>query len=220
MLDAKGFDGWADKYDDYVAGCDAKGEYPFADYAKVLGRIFEMVTGAPAGRAGSGERKSCDPAPDVLDLGFGTAVLTSGLYRAGCRISGQDFSARMVEIAKEKMPESDLWHGDFTESLAEPLRERKYDCIIATYALHHMSDEKKIGLITGLRGLLKPGGKIIVGDISFETAEAMERCRAEAGDEWDAEETYFRADDMKRVFPDAEYEKISFCAGVLTIPRD
>ncbi|WP_306817595.1 class I SAM-dependent methyltransferase [Acetatifactor muris] len=40
----------------------------------------------------------------VLDMGFGTGTLTSRLYQQGCHIWGQDFSQKMVEVAREKMP--------------------------------------------------------------------------------------------------------------------
>lgn len=42
------------------------------------------------------------PNASVLDIGFGTAVLTAKLYEQGCTIYGQDFSSRMLELASEK----------------------------------------------------------------------------------------------------------------------
>ena len=58
------------------------------------------------------------PGASVLDLGFGTATLTAKLYENGCEIYGQDFSARMIEIASEKMPGAHLYQGDFAEEAA------------------------------------------------------------------------------------------------------
>ena len=98
MLNSKGFDLWADGYDRDVGLSDEDTLYPFAGYKTVLGRIFDTVM-----------KKS---APAVLDIGFGTAVLTSKLYERGCRVFGQDFSPRMVEIASEKMPEARLYCGN------------------------------------------------------------------------------------------------------------
>ena len=37
----------------------------------------------------------------VLDIGFGTGTLTTKLYENGCEVYGQDFSQRMIELAKE-----------------------------------------------------------------------------------------------------------------------
>lgn len=57
-------------------------------------------------------------AKDVLDIGFGTDVLTAMLYEHGCRIYGQDSSESMIALAQEKMPEATLVCGDFTQGLA------------------------------------------------------------------------------------------------------
>ena len=90
MLNQKGFDLWADGYDKSVGLSDEENCYPFAGYKRLLGRIYEIV-----------RQKGT---PTVLDLGFGTGVLTARLYEAGCRVYGQDFSQRMIELAREKMP--------------------------------------------------------------------------------------------------------------------
>jgi putative AdoMet-dependent methyltransferase len=63
----------------------------------------------------------------VLDIGFGTGTLTTKLYENGCTIYGQDFSARMIELASEKMPGAHLYQGDFTQGLVEPLQTQNYD---------------------------------------------------------------------------------------------
>ena len=205
MLDNKGFDLWADRYDESVEITEEEKRYPFAGYGEVLGEIFAIVMSKPAAA--------------VLDLGFGTAVLTEKLYAHGCKICGQDFSERMIELAREKMPEALLCQGDFSRGLAEPLRARRYDFIIATYALHHLTDERKESLIRELLGLLRDGGKLLIGDVAFKNRAALEACRAEAGDEWDDEEIYFVADEWKKTFPGFRFEPLSSCAGVLTLEK-
>lgn len=88
MLNHKGFDLWADGYDKSVGLSDEANTYPFAGYKKVLAAIFQTVMQTPNA--------------SVLDIGFGTAVLTAKLYEQGCTIYGQDFSSRMIELASEK----------------------------------------------------------------------------------------------------------------------
>lgn len=88
MLNHKGFDLWADGYDKSVGLSDEANTYPFAGYKKVLAAIFQTVMQTPNA--------------SVLDIGFGTAVLTAKLYEQGCTIYGQDFSSRMLELASEK----------------------------------------------------------------------------------------------------------------------
>lgn len=43
-----------------------------------------------------------------------------------------------------KMPKATLLKGDFSKGLVEPLCQRKYDAIIATYSLHHLTDVQKV----------------------------------------------------------------------------
>ena len=205
MLDKKGFDLWADGYDVSVGLSDEKNTYPFAGYKTVLNSIYRTVLAKPKAT--------------VLDIGFGTGALTAKLYEQGCTIYGQDFSARMIELAAAKMPGAHLYQGDFILGLAEPLRQRRYDFIITTYSLHHLKDQQKIAFLKDLLTLLKENGQILIGDVAFETRADLDRCRKTAGDEWDDEEIYFVADELKRSFPTLSFEKMSHCAGVLSLIR-
>ena len=206
MLSSNGFDLWADGYDRDVGLADESSLYPFAGYKAVLGSIFNSVM-----------QKS---APAVLDIGFGTAVLTARLFECGCCVFGQDFSPRMVEIASGKMRNAKLYCGDFAEGLCQELLENRYDFIIATYSLHHLTDEEKLPFIRTLLSLLTEGGAVLIGDVAFENREALNACRADHGEEWDDEEYYFIADELEKDFPCLEFEKFSHCAGVLRIPKE
>ena len=155
----------------------------------------------------------------VYDIGFGTGTLTTKLYEHGCSIYGQDFSSRMIELASGKMPGSHLYQGDFTKGLVEPLRNQCYDFIVATYSLHHLTDEQKISFLRTLCNYLKENGKILIGDVAFTNRDELNQCRQEAGDEWDEEEVYFVADELRSAFPGIAFRQISYCAGILTLTR-
>lgn len=206
MLDRTGFDLWADGYEESVAASDADGAYPFAGYRAVLNRIYQSVLAQP-GKA-------------VLELGFGTGTLASRLYARGYDVCGQDFSARMCALAREKLPQALLFEGDFTEGLADELTRRRYDAIVATYALHHLPDAGKVPFLLKLRALLREGGCIYVGDVAFPTRAALEDCRAQAGDAWDEDEAYFVYDELREDLPELTFEWISACAGVLSLRAD
>lgn len=205
MLDHKGFDLWADGYDLAVGLSDEDNTYPFAGYKEILGRIFRIITEKPN--------------VVVLDIGFGTGILTAKLYESGCVIYGQDFSAKMIELASAKMPDAHLYQGDFSKGLAEPLRYQHYDYIIATYSLHHLTDGQKTAFLRELMEHLNAGGKILIGDVAFETRAELNKCRQAVGDEWDNEEVYFVIDELRGVFPGFCFEKVSYCAGILTLSR-
>lgn len=203
MTDSTQFDLWADGYDRFVNLSEEENTYPFAGYRKVLGYLFDVIM----------HKENAV----VLDIGFGTGVLTTKLYEHGCTIYGQDFSHRMIEIASMKMPDAHLYEGDFSKGLCEPLLKEKYDFIIATYALHHLKDDEKVVFLTQLKKQLKEGGRILIGDITFETRNDLERVRQEAGDAWDEEEYYFVFEEMKKKFPSLAFVQISDCAGVLML---
>ena len=203
MLDNKGFDLWADGYDTAVGVSDEENSYPFAGYKNVLGAIYKTIMEKPNAV--------------VLDIGFGTGTLTAKLYENGCTIYGQDFSARMIELASGKMPDAHLFQGDFAQGLVEPLLAQNYDFIVATYSLHHLTDEQKVSFLRVLRSHLNPGGQILIGDVAFENRNQLEQCRNDAGDEWDDDEIYFVADELKRVFPSLAFTQISYCAGILSL---
>ncbi|MBO4471811.1 MAG: class I SAM-dependent methyltransferase [Clostridia bacterium] len=206
MLNKEGFDLWADDYDKAVGLSDEENTYPFAGYKEVLGGIFQTIM----------QKKSAA----VLDIGFGTGTLTTKLYEHGCSVYGQDFSSRMIELAQRKMPDAHLYQGDFSQGLAEPLLNQKYDFITATYSLHHLTDGQKVALINTLLNCLNEDGQILIGDVSFENREKMDQCRLEAGDEWDDEENYFVIDELRETYPGLSFRKVSYCAGILSLPRN
>ena len=205
MLDNKGFDLWADGYDKTVGLSDEEQSYPFAGYKGVLARIYQFVMTKEKAK--------------VLDIGFGTGTLTQKLYEQGCEIWGQDFSSRMLELASTKMPNAHLFQGDFSQGLVEPLLRNSYDFIIATYSLHHLTDDSKICFIQAMTKLLNENGAIFIGDVAFANRKDLERCREKAGEEWDDEEIYFVYDELRKALPTMKFEQISYCAGVLSISR-
>ncbi len=206
MLNSKGFDLWADGYDKSVNLSEESNEYPFAGYKDVLNNIYNQV-----------RRKEKS---NVLDIGFGTGVLTAQLYNAGCTITGIDFSVKMIEISQEKMPDSKLIHCDFSKGLPEEIKSCHFDFIITTFAIHHLTDEEKISFIKSLASLLNKNGKIIIGDVSFETKNDLEKSKEKYKDIWDNDEIYLVAEEIKEKLNRGyvcKYTKISHCAGILSI---
>ncbi len=205
MLNSNGFDVWADGYDESVRLADENDAYPFAGYAAILKEIYGRVCASGA--------------KTVLDIGFGTGTLAGQLYQQGCDVFGQDFSSRMIQLAQGKMPRAQLYQGDFSLGLVQELKQQRYDAIIATYALHHLTDEQKAAFLQELLPLLQDNGCIYVGDVAFATLAQLEQCKAQAGDDWDASEIYFVYDELKQAFPQLRFEPVSHCAGLLTLKK-
>ena len=203
MLDNKGFDLWAEGYDRSVDISDEDNTYPFAGYKKVLAGIYEAI------RKGQGKR--------VLDIGFGTGVLACKLYENGHDITGIDFSKRMIQIAQEKMPSARLIQHDFSKGLPAELGDSQFEAIICTYAIHHLDDAAKIEFLKELQTHLLPAGKIYIGDVAFATREELAACRESCGDEWDEDEFYIVAEEVTKEIASVRFEKVSHCAGILTL---
>ena len=153
MLYSKGFDEWAAGYDASVRHSHDAGEYPFAGYDAVLSLIEARVNSRPGA--------------DVLDLGFGTGMLTARLYAAGHPVAGVDFSQNMLDAARTKMPCAELYLYDFTRGLPPALEGRTFDFIISTYAFHHVPDAGKPAFLLELSRRLSPGGECLIGDVAF-----------------------------------------------------
>ena len=203
MLNSKGFDLWADDYDKSVGVSEEENRYPFAGYKRILGEIYKIIMEKPNAV--------------VLDLGFGTGTLTTRLYENGCTIYGQDFSSRMIELVCEKMPGAHLYQGDFSKGLADELKQESFDFIVATYSIHHLTDAQKVVLLKDLLAHLKDGGKILIGDVAFSNRKALDQCKKEYADEWDNDEIYCVADELRIEFPNLIFEKRTFCSGILIL---
>lgn len=208
MLDSTGFDLWAEEYDKTVEVTEGNNAYPFAGYKSVLNGIYNEIMKRPNSK--------------VLDIGFGTGTLTEKLYEKGHEISGIDFSAKMIAIAKEKMPSANLMEWDISNGLPEQVTTNQYDFIVSTYALHHLSDKDKVTFIEKLISILKDEGELFTGDVAYQTREALNTSKQTYQSSWDEDEFYLVADeiteDLKGVASCEFYAK-SHCAGVLVITK-
>jgi cyclopropane fatty-acyl-phospholipid synthase-like methyltransferase len=170
------FDRWSKTYDRGVL--DESGVHEGYD------RVLETVVRAAEVRPGM-----C-----VLDLGIGTGNLAQRFLALGCTVWGVDFSPAMLAKARAKLPEVTLVQadlcGEWPAELVGP-----YDRIVSSYVLHEFSLEYKVTLLHHLVDhCLVPDGRIVIGDIAFESVQA----RTDAGAEyWDEEEHYWAADETR-----------------------
>ncbi|WP_079508627.1 class I SAM-dependent methyltransferase [Mesobacillus jeotgali] len=208
MLDKQGFDLWADGYDKTVQVSEENGVYPFAGYKAILSTIFNEVMGKENAR--------------VLDIGFGTGFMTSRLYEHGHKIDGIDFSSKMIAMAQAKMPNANLIEWDITGGLPSEINTKKYDFIVSTYALHHLTDVEKVKFIQALLPMLEEEGKILIGDIAFCTSQELEACKEDCRESWDEDEFYFVFDELSPSLKDycrLKFKAISHCGGIIEITR-
>ena len=205
MFDSSEFDSWAKSYDSEVLESDNKGTFPFAGYQKLMRVLYDEVAKKTPSR--------------VLDVGIGTGVLSSKLYEDGHRITGTDYSSEMLRISQEKMPNAELVQWDFTQDIPACIKNKKYDFIVSTYALHHLTDDTKVQFISKLLMLLDKDGVLSIGDIGFANLEDMEKCRETFNDEWD-DEFYFVISELKGALAClTSYQQLSHCCVLLELRK-
>jgi len=208
MLDEKGFDLWANGYDQSVKLGEISKRYPFVAYREVLNEVYRLI-------------KQTNSKGNILDIGFGTGILTKKLYDDGYLITGIDFSKKMIEIAEKKMPDAKLFQSDFLDGLPPEIMGMNFDFIISTYAIHHLDDKQKIMILKQMLNTLTANGRIIFGDVMTETVRDMAKLKKKDYDIWDEDEYYLVAENVQIWFPECtvEFMAKSYCSGVLVITK-
>lgn len=205
------FDEWADTYDqDVVQG---EGQFPFDGYAQVLDEVVRQA--------------HVRPGAAVLDLGIGTGELAARFTRAGAQVYGLDFSPRMLAAAQARDPhlrlvQADLL-GDWQAALCTAFERTRFGVIASGYAFHHFDLPTKVSLLVRLAAEhLEPAGRLVIGDVAFPDAAALEVVRQRWADLWE-EEDYWIADETLSACQaaglQAAYQQISSCGGVFAMQR-
>jgi putative AdoMet-dependent methyltransferase len=198
------FDEWADSYDDSIR---TENVFPFDGYDKVLDTI--VLRAGPR------------PGMTVLDIGTGTGNLALRFAELGCELWCTDFSESMLEKARAKLPDAHFIAHDFRTDLPLELGETRFDLIVSAYVFHHVELPEKLEICRSLvRGVLNPEGRLVIGDLSFQSQAVMDSFARSIPDLWGAE-PYWLVDETLPALQDAgllvDYEQVSACAGVYKI---
>jgi demethylmenaquinone methyltransferase/2-methoxy-6-polyprenyl-1,4-benzoquinol methylase len=101
------------------------------------------------------------PGDRVLDSCCGTGDLALACLRAGGRVTGLDFSERMLERARRKSSEIEWVRGD---ALALPFENGSFDAATVGFGVRNLAD-LELGL-RELRRVLRAGGRVGVLEIT------------------------------------------------------
>jgi len=101
------------------------------------------------------------PGDRVLDACCGTGDLALAGLQAGGRVTGLDFSERMLERARRKSSEVEWVRGD---ALALPFEDGSFDAATVGFGVRNLADLER-GLAE-LRRVLGPGGRLGVLEIT------------------------------------------------------
>ncbi len=118
-------------------------------------RLQVAVAAATAGLAVS----------SVLDLGTGTGeTLAAVLARhPGAVAVGVDKNEAMLGAARQRLAgaPSRLRVADLTD----PLPAGPFDLVVSALAIHHLDGPDKADLFARIAGVLRPGGRFVLGDV-------------------------------------------------------
>jgi demethylmenaquinone methyltransferase/2-methoxy-6-polyprenyl-1,4-benzoquinol methylase len=101
------------------------------------------------------------PGDRVLDACCGTGDLALAALDAGARVTGLDFSERMLERARRKSAEVDWVQGD---ALTLPFADSSFDAATVGFGVRNLDDLER-GLAE-LRRVLRPGGRVAILEIT------------------------------------------------------
>ena len=126
------------------------------------------------------ERARLEPDDRVLDIGAGTGLLTLAAAPNVRHISALDISPVMCRHLAAKLAgpagtNVDVLVGDATEL---PLADRSVDVVLSNYCFHHLSDVDKRRALHEVRRVLRPGGRLVIGDMMFHVGLRDARDRA------------------------------------------
>lgn len=134
-----------------------------AGLSKVVEAVVEECRGAPSTTL-------------AIDLGAGSGAVTLPLAGMSDRVLAVDVSEELLGLLAEKATNQGIQN---IEVLAHPietldLAPESIDLIASNYALHHLRDADKARLLEHSHRWLKPGGRLVIGDMMFGRAVTAE----------------------------------------------
>jgi demethylmenaquinone methyltransferase/2-methoxy-6-polyprenyl-1,4-benzoquinol methylase len=101
------------------------------------------------------------PGDRVLDACCGTGDLAVASARIGGKVTGLDFSERMLEHARRKAPELEWVRGDL---LSLPFPDSSFDAVTIGFGIRNVEDVERA--LRELGRVLRPGGRLGILEIT------------------------------------------------------
>jgi len=95
----------------------------------------------------------------VLDLGCGAGIKTRYIANKGFKVTGTDFSEKMIELAKKECPRVDFEVWDLFEIGSFP---RTFDAIFANAVLLHVPKARVVEVLQKIKGRINTGGFLYI----------------------------------------------------------
>jgi ubiquinone/menaquinone biosynthesis C-methylase UbiE len=114
--------------------------------------------------------------PVALDIGCGSGQVTLPLAPACTSVLAVDVSAPLLERLEAKARALGIQNVKTVTTPVEALElpDESLDLVVTNYALHHLRDADKELVIRRCLGWLKPGGRLVIGDMMFGRGASAE----------------------------------------------
>ncbi len=160
-----------DDREDYLAASDAatralsvtevENDFVEGVYDK-LAKVYDLVFGPTLhpGRVQAIKKMGLMPEERVLEVGVGTGINLS-LYPRHCRVTGIDFSASMLEKARDRVSREDIRGVRLLQMDAVDLKfpDDSFDIVYAPYLISVVPDPVKVA--QEMRRVCRRGGRIV-----------------------------------------------------------
>lgn len=149
-----------------------------AEFTNSYDKVIAIMTREKRWRPRIAQALALSPGEQVVDIGAGTGSQAILLKSATpeIRMIAVDPDPEVLAIARNKAEAAKAeieWHQGFGDEAHELLGEGFADAVVTSLVLHQCPMEVKSGILASAFRLLKPGGRLVIGDYGKQRSFLM-----------------------------------------------
>ncbi len=115
----------------------------------------------------------------VLDIGAGTGLLTLAAAPRVAHVTAVDISPAMCRHLEREFDQRSITNADVITASASdlPLADASFDVVLSNYCFHHLKDQDKRRALSEAIRVLRPNGRLVIGDMMFQVGFRQARDR-------------------------------------------